>query len=708
MTATKPARSDKDRSKSVQDQRLWRDRQTDRDIGTWFSPVTKKWEFWEPTYSQESQRRRAPCQRNLLKYLQTYHSASFPIAFSPYHFDLIRQTQEAILEGGQQVIVAMPRGSGKTTILTFSVMWAALCGHSRYSVLVAGDDPKAKTLLKKIRVELESNLLLREDFPEVIIPIVKLDRSPTRAHYQLFMGKSTHLEFGSHRVVLPTLPHSSDRGNAGNVMSVGGIESAIRGANYTDPRDGSTIRPDLVLVDDPQTRRSAKSGVNCDERESILCSDITMMAGPTTKLSVFVAATVIYPGDVVDRLLDPTRHPEWTRIRVKMLTSMPDNTEMWDRYAELRRLSLVEGRGGSDATEYYRANRDAMDAGAVAYWPERFAKPYTSAIEHAMVMYIDNPQGFASECQNEPLDPEAPEDASIVVTEDDIVQMIAGHPAEKVPARSDKLVAMVDVSERCLWWVVCGVSSRFEIDVIAYGTWPGQKMEYITLSTIQQTLVSHYGLASRDAIRSGVQDIIGVLMETRWENTAGDAMRIEMACVDSKWGPMNRVVKEAVWESPWAGVWFPSEGHGIGASSRPLNDTEKARKAGEIRGQHWRKTRDKDGARGIYDTNHWKTFAAMRIKDRCVSVHAGSVRRHQAFIEQMTSEYPVRVESRIRTVDEWKQRNLRPDNHWWDCFVGCCVCASMSGVSIHGHVKVEGGPKKPLRLSELRRRTDAR
>ena len=38
-----------------------------------------------------------------------------------------------------------------------------------------------------------------------------------------------------------------------------------------------------------------------------------------------------------------------------------------------------------------------------------------------------------------------------------------------------------------------------------------------------------------------------------------------------------------------------------------------------------------------------------------------------------------------RIVHEWSQKPSRPDNHWFDCLVGCAAAASMEGAKAPGH-----------------------
>ena len=57
---------------------------------------------------------------------------------------------------------------------------------------------------------------------------------------------------------------------------------------------------------------------------------------------------------------------------------------------------------------------------------------------------------------------------------------------------------------------------------------------------------------------------------------------------------------------------------------------------------------------------------------------------HRLFADHVTAESPTRTSGRGRSVDEWRIRPDRPDNHWLDCLVGAAVAASMSGVTLPG------------------------
>jgi hypothetical protein len=63
----------------------------------------------------------------------------------------------------------------------------------------------------------------------------------------------------------------------------------------------------------------------------------------------------------------------------------------------------------------------------------------------------------------------------------------------------------------------------------------------------------------------------------------------------------------------------------------------------------------------------------------------------------LTSEYRVKTEGRGRTVDEWKIKPSRPDNHFFDCIVGATVAASMLGIQLKANGAKANKPAKRVR-----------
>ncbi len=88
----------------------------------------------------------------------------------------------------------------------------------------------------------------------------------------------------------------------------------------------------------------------------------------------------------------------------------------------------------------------------------------------------------------------------------------------------------------------------------------------------------------------------------------------------------------------------------------------------------------------------------------CLSIFGRKAVEHRLFAEHLSAEYRVRTEGRGHTVDERKLPAHKPDNHWFDCVVGCAA-ASMRGVERIGAAVQPQGKRKHLKLSELQRRT---
>src|SRR5262249_47931489 len=89
----------------------------------------------------------------------------------------------------------------------------------------------------------------------------------------------------------------------------------------------------------------------------------------------------------------------------------------------------------------------------------------------------------------------------------------------------------------------------------------------------------------------------------------------------------------------------------------------------------------------------------------CLALFGDRPEMHRLFAEHLTAEYRVKTEGRGRTVDEWKIRPERGDNHWFDGLVGCAIGASIQGAALFGtevHAK-----RRPLSYLEMQEVTKA-
>jgi hypothetical protein len=624
--------------------------------------------------------RKAACERDFRQFCLQYFPWSFPLPFSQDHLKVIAKIETSVLEGGL-FGVAMPRGSGKTTLSECACMWSLLYGHRSFVVLIGADEGAAARMLESIKVELETNDLLAEDFPEVCHPIARLERIANRCKGQLCDDEPTFIVWKSDMVALPTVNGSRA---SGGVAMIGGLTASIRGLKFKRP-DGKAARPDLVVIDDPQTDESARSASQVAYRERVLSGAVLGMAGPGKKIAGVMPCTVIAPGDLADNLLDPKKHPEWRGERTKLIYSLPENEDLWRKYAEIRADSLRAERGGAEATEFYRANREAMDAGAVVAWPERYEPDTLSAVQYAMNLKIDRPEVFAAEYQNDPLPLVAEEPDAL--KPDAIAGRLSRIARGKAPGWAQRITAFVDVQQDLLYWCVCAFGEGFSGAVVDYGSWPDQRRPYFALADARPTISQATGIGSLEgSLWAALTALAEQLLGREWPVDGAAGLKVERCLVDSGWGLSTALVKRFCRQSAHAAVLTPSKGYGIGASASPIADWGK--QTGERRGMNWilRPPKPGEGRMVIYDTNFWKGFLSARLNQPvgetgALTLFGADPAAHRMFCDHLCSEYKVRTTGRGRSVEEWK---LKPssENHLFDCVVGCYVGASMAGATL--------------------------
>jgi len=621
--------------------------------------------------------RREKCRRNLQLFLETYFPQTFQLNWSSDHLDIIREIQNGILHGGFQSESA-PRGTGKTSILERAGIFATFYGHRNFMVIVGASDDAASDILEDIKTEIEFNDLLAEDFPEICFPVRALNGINNRAAGQLCCGERTLISW-SDEIVLPTIKGSAA---SGAIIKTVGITGRIRGMKAIQA-DGTNIRPDFVLIDDPQTRESAESIEQCKKRMRTISGDILGLSGPGVKISAFMTCTVIRPGDVADQILDNELNPAWKGRRRKLLISFPANTELWNRYREIWRESLRVNENISDATEFYREHRAAMDAGAAVSWPERYEPDEISGIQYAMNLYIRDKETFYAEYQNEPV-PDDNTDADRITCRQ-IWDRLNNRPKGEIPLKANMTTLFIDVQKNLLYWMVCAWAEDFTGWIVDYGAFPDQNRRNFALKNASPTYAEKYpGTGLEGSIYAALRDLTGDLLARPWRREDGAELHIERAYIDSGWGRSTDAVFQFCRESPYAAILLPSKGQGITAAQRPF--TEYRRNQGDKIGFNWMipNVRKKRSIRYIlYDTNFWKSFFRERLftapgDPGSLTIYGSDEEHHRNLAEQLSSEISSPTTGRGRRVDIWKLLPGR-ENHWLDCIVGNMVAANEKG-----------------------------
>lgn len=647
---------------------------------------TRKWSRDKMLASQEigeippvvDPDRRARASESLRSFCESYFGDVFYLPWSQIHLDVIAKLERTV-EKGEIFALAMPRGSGKTTLCQIAILWAILTGRRSFAVLIAANASRAGDLLEDVKVWLETSEPLFEDFPEVCIPIRKLERISSRARGQKYHGEPTRIGWKAGELVLPTIAGSASSGACIAVAGMSG--SDIRGLSHTRA-DGKKIRPNLVLIDDPQTRESAQSLTQCATLEKIIKSDVLGMAGPGKRLACCVTMTAVAVDDVAERLLDRRKNPEFRGERYRLMNALPESP-LWEEYRKIRAAELINDGTGEQATAFYAQHRSEMDAGALPTWAARYNSDEISAIQYAMNLKFRDEASFLSEYQNQPIN-EDEERGSF--DGEQLKAATSGRPRGFIPAESKFLTAFVDVHKNLLFWTLCAWEENFNGVLVDYGAYPKQRQARFELTKASPTLLDvNKKKGLEGAIYSGLTEVVGELFQPR-EREDGTAIPLARVMIDANWGPMTDLVYQFIQESSERARLSPSHGVFVGATSKPFS--EYAFKRGDRAGLHWRMPFDSDRRktrRVVVDVNYWKTFVFTRLATAPGDIGRlaidGAASEHGLLLEHLCAEKCTAVEAKGRRVDEWKARP-GADNHWLDCLVGSAVAASIEGAAL--------------------------
>ena len=654
--------------------------------------------------------RREACRYDLRRYLLTYHAEAFPAPFSDIHLALIHDAETAILKGGLHCR-AFFRGAGKTTVFARALIWAIAYGHRKFAVIVGATDDLACVLMDKhIRREICENETLRADFPELCMPFVALEGHGRKCIGQIFDGERTLIEWAIDRLVCAEIPASIAAGSAGSVILVKPITGAMKGMTSKLRYNGKIIRPDILLLDDIQTRESAGSPVSTKKRIQTVQGDALGLAGHDRKIAAVQAVTPIYDGDLACQFLDRTRMPEWRGVTTSMVLKMPERDDLWDQYREILHESLRNDGDPQAATQFYLANREkcvadgghGMDYGAVLAWPERIPEEYVSALQFAMELKIRDPECFAGEYQCCPLTTDlAP---GLMLSRDDISRKVNQLKRGIVADETEFLTAFLNVNDAYLFYAVCGWRKDFTGHCIEYAAWPPQTKKYHTKADANPTLSAYLAAQDKGLAGSPMKTILAAaldlciaeLLERTWQDTDGHVFRIEQLLVDTRYD--SDVVRAAIarLKQPAEKLprVMPSMGVGYGAKSKPMASLPK--KPGDIVGCHWRAPHPDPGKlrHVMIDTNYWKTTLHQQMgvplgQAGCFAVYGDKRTDHGMWADHLTAELPHFISNEtkgeLRSVIEWTPKPNR-ENESLDCAVGCFIAASIKGAELRGAV----------------------
>ena len=402
---------------------------------------------------------------------------------------LIREAQNCIINGGL-ICDLYGRGGGKTTwVDEIAAIWAILYGHRRYPILIASSLKASKKILKTIKKVLSRSDAIAADFPAIAIPIRELNGISQRAAAQTFLGQHTDIEWGSDQIALPTLRDRNgnllDRG-CGAVLATTGKGGAIRGSNE------SGQRPDFLLIDDPQTKKDARSPKTVEDIIEYIHSDALGLAGHNATMSAFITITPQNFGDVATAI---AKRPEWS---VKVQPFIKQICPNWEKLVAQFCEKYNEDAARHDFTRsrsraWYVANRDKF-RDVVTIDPEQYDHQSEVDVVHHMLNLRAKmgERSFNAEIMMDVSD----KSASIDINPDKVASALNGCPRLVLPPGTDRVVGFVDVNQRKgagLSYALVAFGPNRVSAVIDYGRFPANGAPLVppnSTEDMQQKLVA--------------------------------------------------------------------------------------------------------------------------------------------------------------------------------------------------------------------------
>jgi hypothetical protein len=631
--------------------------------------------------------RRRACEADIFSFLKTYFSDSFYQPFTVKRAEIVTDILNAASQGGDQATAA-PRGDGKTTIVECVTIYCLNLGLLKFPLICAATGPDATRILENIKRQYETNDLLAADYPEICIPIMKLERWASRALQQTVDGEFTLMTWGKDKVVFPTvpdkygLPENAGSLAAGSVLMTRGLDSAIRGIRL------GTVRPDLVIIDDPETRESAESDVQIERRSKTIEQDIGGLGGPGKAMSRLLLCTIMNRKCVAHTYTDRQQKPSWNGKRYRLIEEWPEREDLWDEYILLRQSGMAEGdTTAKEACEFYKNNREAMDAGAVVSNKYRYIEGVeASALEHCYRIIADRGrEAFLTEYQNDPPEDAGPQESGINAR---LVQSrVNGVPKLIIPEDFSLLTAGVDIGKRAIHWTVLAWKTNATGAVIDYGV-----ADVFPKDTADRQSVEI-------AISQSLHQLRDYWLSLPYMTADGEILPIKQVLVDS--GNWTDAIY-AFCAKTGQKMFRPSKGFGSSVDGR--KSPFRAAKEGtsdNIPGQMCWLSRQRGNVWLVgMDTDFWKGWLHERLmtdmdKPASITLFGSERREHTAYAHHLVAE----VETTEFVPEKglkhyWKQKS--PNNHWLDATYQACVAGSLHGIKL-----IAGASVAPVRRRQM-------
>lgn len=621
-------------------------------------------------------------------------------------------TLESVIRNGGVVQFLEPRAFTKTARMARGGLWAAVFGLRSCVISFQSSSKKAKQNIERITNELIANLALRAIFPELVASLVHGKKNLQLQKKQTHNKELTNVSLLTDAVRLPDIkdvngipfPYSGAR-----LFSMPLAKGA--GISLSDPETLEDIRPDLLLIDDPQSHdRAMSGGVDSLNLYDIWRDSLKYLSGRGKQIAAFFAQTVCSEDDFASLVYRDTAIQS---LRYGFFEKLPSarSLEWWKtKYKDvLQGFDPSDPQGQLKAQQAARAayleNRDLADEEAIITWVHAYdEETCASAIQAGMNNYLNDEQAFWNQDQNTPKRLSAEQD--IRISHADIIKKQHVEPRGVVPDWCDKLVCHIDVHDSLLYWTVAAGNDRNQMAILDMQSWPEQHSRQWSLSTVSRRfndVPGLRGLAIEDQKTVAINSLVKGLRARQWAKSDGEVLKFNAIGVDC--GDGFDLITKIVYNLGASDVAIPMRGSSPTPGDLTIN--ERPKKAGEKRGDSWaEKKSDRTKQRYVeFDASYYKYRFHRGLAQffgtlSSVSLFAANEQVHYMPAEQYRSEIPEWVKAERSGKGVWKWKKLPIDNHFFDNAVGCYVLLNRAGAKFDDYVAKARVKAKTVSMAE--------
>lgn len=256
-------------------------------------------------------------------------AASAEITFSEVHFEwaalALRWEQPVVAPMEDRNGIIAPRECGKSTWWFLILpLWAAANGYKKFAVAFAHSSGQAEGHLSTLKHELDTNTLLRNDYPDLVAAKRRPGSGVTLADRQGLLHTAGDFVFAAK-----------------------GADTQVLGMKV------GTQRPDLLILDDVEPDESNYSDFMAEKRLSTVTDAIFPL---NVRASVIIVGTVTMPNSITHQL-------------VKVAQGVDGDEEKWVRDEHI-------------TPHYYKAIEANDDGTRRSIWPQKWPLGFLEQIEH--------------------------------------------------------------------------------------------------------------------------------------------------------------------------------------------------------------------------------------------------------------------------------------------------------------------------------------